>query len=71
MSINDIKTYIQLCLKGNKTIPQRAQIIFNQEKNLQEHLKELQKQMEILQKKKKYYKTLLINKSNDIWNPYK
>lgn len=71
LSISDIKTYINLCLKGNKTIPQRAKIIFNQEKKLQEHLKELQKQMEILQKKKKYYENLLKNKTNDIWNPYK
>ena len=71
LSINDIKTYINLCLKGNKTIPKRAEIIFNQEKKLREQLKELQKQMEILQKKKKYYKALLKNKSNDIWNPYK
>ena len=71
LSINDIKKYIELCLNGNKTIPQRAKIIFNQEKNLQEHLKELQNQMEILQKKKKYYKNLLKNKTTDIWNPYK
>lgn len=71
LSINDIKKYIELCLKGNKTIPQRAKIIFNQEKKLQEHLKELQNQMEILQKKKKYYKNLLKNKTTDIWNPYK
>lgn len=42
LSINDIKTYIDLCLKGNKTIPQRAKIIFNQEKILKNHLKELQ-----------------------------
>ena len=71
LSINDIKTYIELCLKGNKTIPQRAEIIFNQEKKLQEHLTEIQKQMEILQKKKKYYKELLKNKGKDICNPYK
>ena len=71
LSINDIKKYIDLCLKGNKTIKQRAEIIFAQEKKLEEQLKELQSQMKILQKKKKYYKELLKNKSNDIWNPYK
>ena len=71
LSINDIKKYIELCLKGKKTIPQRAKIIFNQEKKLQEHLKELQEQMKVLQKKKKYYNNLLKNKTNDIWNPYK
>ena len=71
LSINDIKKYIDLCLKGNKTIPQRAEIIFAQEKKLEEQLEELNSQMKILQKKKKYYKELLKNKSNDIWNPYK
>ena len=71
LSINDIKNYINLCLKGNKTIPQRAKIIFNQEKKLKEHLKELQEQMKVLQRKKKYYNDLLKNKSDDIWNPFK
>ena len=71
LSINDIKKYIDLCLKGNKTIKQRADIIFAQEEKLKEQLKELQRQMEILQKKKKYYKDLLNNKSTDVWNPYK
>ena len=71
LSINDIKKYIDLCLKGNKTIPQRAKIIFNQEKNLKEYLKQLQEQMKVLQIKKKYYTDLLNNKSKDIWNPYK
>ncbi len=71
LSINDIKKYIELCLKGNKTIPQRAKIIFNQEKNLKEYLKQLQEQMKVLQIKKKYYTNLLKNKSKDVWNPYK
>ena len=71
LSINDIKKYIDLCLKGNKTIQQRAKIIFNQEKNLKEHLKQLQEQMKVLQIKKKYYTNLLKNKSKDVWNPYK
>ena len=70
LSISDIKTYIDLCLKGNKTIPQRAKIIFNQEKILKEHLKELQDQMKLLQRKKKYYNDLLNKKSVDVWNPF-
>ena len=70
LSISDIKTYIDLCLKGNKTIPQRAQIIFNQEKVLKEHLKELQDQMKLLQRKKKYYNDLLNKKTVDVWNPF-
>ena len=70
LSINDIKTYINLCLKGNKTIPQRAKIIFNQEKVLNEHLKELQDQMKLLKRKKKYYNDLLNKKTVDVWNPF-
>ena len=70
LSINDIKTYIDLCLKGNRTIPQRAKIIFNQEKILKDHLKELQDQMKLLQRKKKYYNDLLNKKSVDVWNPF-
>jgi len=70
LSINDIKTYIDLCLKGNKTIPQRAKIIFNQEKILKNHLKELQDQMKLLEKKKKYYNDLLNKKTADVWNPF-
>ena len=71
LSISDIKKYIDLCLKGNKTIQQRAKIIFDQEKKLKEHLKQLQEQMKVLQIKKKYYTDLLKNKSKDVWNPYK
>ena len=29
LSINDIKKYIELCLKGNKTIPQRAHFLYS------------------------------------------
>lgn len=71
LSINDIKKYIRLCLKGNKTVAQRAKIIFAQEQKLKEHLKTLQTQMKILQKKKKFYEDLLNNKSSDICNPLK
>ncbi len=72
LSISDIKKYIDLCLKGKKTIKQRAEIIFAQEKKLEEQLKGLQEQMKVLQKKKKYYKDLLNKKSStDKCNPYK
>ena len=70
LSISNVKKYIDLCLKGDKTIPQRAEIIFAQEKKLKDNLKNLQSQMKILQKKKKYYTELLKKKTNnDICNP--
>lgn len=70
LPISDIKKYINLCLKGNKTVEQRAKIIFAQEKKLKDQLKELQGQMKILQRKKKYYKDLLNKKSSvDVCNP--
>ena len=70
LSISDIKKYVYLSLNGNKTIKQRAEIIFAQEKKLKEQLNELQCQIEILRKRKKHYEDLLNNKSTYIWNPY-
>lgn len=65
LSICDIKKYIYLSLKGNKTIKQRAEIIFAQEEKLKEQMLTLQRQIEILQKRKKHYEDLLNNKSTD------
>lgn len=59
MSINKIKEYINLYLKGDATIAERAEIIFEQEKVLKNNIKDLKRQMGILKKKKMYYVKLL------------
>ena len=69
LPINDVRRYIRMCLKGDSTIPERAELIFKQEKVLHDQLKILQQQMEILKYKKKYYQDLLAGLTKDHCNP--
>ena len=71
LSINDVRKYIQMCQKGDSTIQERANLIFKQEKVLHDQLKTLNRQMEILKYKKKYYQDLLSGKVKDHCNPGK
>ncbi len=68
LSIADIKRYIDLFLKGDKTIAERAKIIFAQEEKLKENLKKLHGYMKVLKMKKKYYQELLEKKNSDACN---
>ncbi|MBS1369241.1 MAG: MerR family transcriptional regulator [Lentisphaeria bacterium] len=69
LSVEGVKHYIDMCQKGDSTIPERAELIFQQEKILREQLKTLQTQMEVLKYKKNYYKNLLATGQNDRCNP--
>lgn len=69
LPIEKIKNYIKMCLKGDSTIPERAELIFQQEKSLRKQIKDLQQQMKILKYKKAYYLNLLNTKEKDGWNP--
>jgi len=71
LSIVQVKNYIKMCLKGDETIIERAKIIFQQEKVLEEKAKELNKQLEMIKYKKAYYEKLLMGKGVDICNPFK
>ncbi|MEZ7893048.1 MAG: MerR family transcriptional regulator [Candidatus Wallbacteria bacterium] len=69
LTIAQIKNYIQMCLQGDETISERAQLIFQQEKILEEKAKEINEQLEVIRFKKAYYEKLIIEKGVDIWNP--
>ncbi len=69
LPVDDVRRYIRMCLKGDSTIPERAELIFKQEKVLHEQLKILNRQMEILKYKKKYYQDLLAGRTKDHCNP--
>ena len=69
LSVGDIHRYIRMCLKGDSTISERAELIFKQEKVLHEQLKMLHRQLEILKYKKKYYQDLLEGRTKDHCNP--
>ncbi|MDO5113583.1 MAG: MerR family transcriptional regulator [Planctomycetia bacterium] len=69
LSVEGVKHYIDLCLLGDDTIPERAELIFKQEAILREQIRVLKKQMEVLKYKKKYYQELLKNPIRDRCNP--
>lgn len=71
LSIVQIKNYIKMCLQGDETIIDRAKIIFQQEKVLEEKAKEITKQLEVIKYKKAYYEKLILEKGIDKWNPFK
>lgn len=69
LSIEGVKRYIDMCQQGDSTIPERAEIIFKQEKILSNQIKLLKKQMEVLKYKKKFYQNLLATGQKDPCNP--
>ena len=69
LPIEEVKHYIDLCQEGDSTIPERAELIFKQEKSLRNQLRVLKKQMEVLKYKKKFYQDLLENRRPDSCNP--
>lgn len=69
LPIDKVRHYIKMCLKGESTIPERAELIFKQEKVLRDQLKLLKKQMDILAYKKQHYQELLAGRGADHCNP--
>lgn len=69
LPIEGVKHYIDLCQEGDSTIPERAELIFQQEKSLRDQLRILKKQMEVLKYKKKFYQDLLNHRGTDTCNP--
>ena len=55
MSIAYIKKYIDLCTKGNETVPERRKIILDQKKVIEEQLKKYTELLELVDMKLDYY----------------
>lgn len=64
-----IKRYIDLCIKGDSTIPERYEIIQATKLKAEQQMLELQQQMDLLNYKEKYYQNLIKNNLEDGWNP--
>ena len=64
-----IKRYIDLCIIGDSTIPERYGIIQATKLKALKQMEELQKQMEILDFKEAFYQNLIKNNLKDTWNP--
>ena len=64
-----IKKYIDLCIKGDSTIPERYGIIHSTKIKAQQRMEELQKQLDLLNFKESFYQNLIKNNLKDTWNP--
>lgn len=69
VDLKSVKRYIELCLIGDETICERYQIILDTKQKALEEIENLKAQLKILEFKEKYYKDLIKNNSEDIWNP--
>ncbi|ATZ20702.1 MerR family transcriptional regulator [Mesoplasma coleopterae] len=69
MEIKNIREYINLCMEGDSTVPQRLKIIQNQKKDLISKIKGLQSELELLASKEEHYKKILEENILDEWNP--
>ena len=64
-----IKRYIDLCIIGDSTIKERYNIILKTKEKALNQMKELQKQLELLDYKEKFYQNLIETNSIDLYNP--
>ncbi len=64
-----IKKYIDLCIMGDSTIPERYKIIQETKQKAKQQMRELKKQLDMLDYKEKFYQNLIENNLKDEWNP--
>ena len=64
-----IKRYIDLCIMGDSTIPERYKIIQETKQKAKQQMRELKKQLDMLDYKEKFYQNLIENNLKDEWNP--
>ena len=62
MSIHDMKIYIDLCLKGESTIPERKTILNNQKDIILDKIKKLQDSVDYIDGKQQFYDDVLNGK---------
>ena len=64
-----IKKYIDLCIMGDSTILERYKIIQETKQKAKQQMRELEKQLDMLDYKEKFYQNLIENNLKDEWNP--
>ncbi|MGO4109401.1 MerR family transcriptional regulator [Paenibacillus sp. YAF4_2] len=71
MSIEDIKTYADLCIKGDSTIQERYEIILRQKEHAHFQLQAARKTVDYLEAKSNYYLNIIEGVIADSSNPAK
>ena len=62
MSIQEMKEYLELCLQGESTIPQRKLILTRKQKELRQQIKELEGSIAYIDWKQNFYDEILSGK---------
>lgn len=62
MSIEEMKKYLELCLKGESTIPERKVILDNKKEALLKEMQKLQKNIDYINWKQQFYDDVLSGK---------
>lgn len=63
MTLQEMKTYLALCLEGPSSIPQRKKILAVHRKNLEERLKEIHSYLDYIDWKQQFYSDVLDGKA--------
>lgn len=71
MSIEDIKTYADLCIKGDSTIQERYEIILRHEELAILELQKAKNTVDYLKEKSNYYRKIIEGEISDSSNPAK
>ncbi|CAI6062179.1 MerR family transcriptional regulator [Cohnella sp. JJ-181] len=69
MPIEDIKTYVDLCLEGDSTIPQRSALMSAHKDAALAKLEEAKRHVAHLEEKTALYQTILEQRTPDTTNP--
>ena len=62
MSIQEMKEYLDLCLQGEQTIPQRKEMLTKKQKSLRRSIKELKEGVDYIDWKQSFYDEVLSGK---------
>jgi DNA-binding transcriptional MerR regulator len=69
MTVEDIKTYVDLCLKGDSTIQERYEIILKQKEIAQTQLEEAKQRAKYMEEKANHYLDIINGVVPDDMNP--
>lgn len=70
LSIKEMKNYLELCLQGPKTIPQRKAILDNTKKELETKLLDINDCIQYIDHKQSFYDDVLDGKTEYVSNLY-
>ncbi|ULT54510.1 MerR family transcriptional regulator [Neobacillus drentensis] len=71
MTVEDIKTYVDLCLEGDSTIQERYEIILKQKEIAQAQLEEAKRTVKYMEEKSSHYLDIINKVIPDDTNPGK